>query len=430
MTQNNKGKIYYSMQAISLLPILLFGVLILFFGTFSFTKAMTKEVEDNLDTTAHLCISLIDLTYPGDYVLQETSVNGTKAYSLYKGNVNITSRYDIVDRIKEDTGLDITLFYQDTRILTTIQDWNNRRIIGTGAPEHVIAEVMNNNQVQFYDNAMINGTKYFACYHPITNKDGTVTGMLFVGKPVTTINQMIKTSLNPLIMVGLFSLCVASIISFSYAKNFLSALQKLESFFSNISTGNLNAKMDSTLLKRRDEFTEIAESAIAMQKSLRNMVELDSLTTLFNRRTGDQRLHSTYLSSKDTHTPFCIVMADIDHFKRINDTYGHHNGDIILQNVSNILKAHTAKKGYTIRWGGEEFLLVFENHDLQKTLTHLEALQNELRHFGHTIEEKEIFVTMTFGVACDAKLEIKELIELADAKLYEGKAKGRDCIMY
>ncbi len=430
MNQKHKGKIYYSMQAISLLPILLFGILILMFGTYSFSKAMTKEVKDNLDTTAHLCISLIDITYPGDYVLQETSVNATKAYSLYKGDVNITSRYDIVDRIKEDTGLDITLFYQDTRILTTIQDWNNRRIIGTGAPEHVINEVMHRNQVQFYDNAMINGTKYFACYHPITNKDGTVVGMLFVGKPVTTVNEMIKASLNPLIVVGLFSLCVASIVSYSYAKQFLFSLQKLESFFQNISTGNLNAKMDSSILKRQDEFTEIAQSAIAMQKSLRHMVELDSLTTLFNRRTGDQRLQSTYLAARETQAPFCIILADIDHFKKINDTYGHHNGDIILQNVSNILKKHTAQKGYTVRWGGEEFLLVFENHTMQETLTNLEALQNELRQFAHTIEDKDIFVTMTFGVACDAKLEIKELIELADAKLYEGKAKGRDCIMY
>ena len=166
-----------------------------------------------------------------------------------------------------------------------------------------------------------------------------------------------------------------------------------------------------------------------MQKSLRNMVELDGLTTLLNRRTGEQKLRSTYLSSDDNRMPFTIVLADSDYFKSISDTYGHHIGDVVLQNVASLLKKHTLQKGYAIRWGGEEFLLVFENHTAEETLSNLEALQTELREFEHAIEENKIHVTMTFGVACDATLEIEELIELADSKLYEGKAGGRDCII-
>ncbi len=429
MKKSQKGKIYYTMQAISLLPILLLGILILAFGTISFTKSMTQEVFDHLDTSAHLLISLIDSNYPGDYILREQQTDNQTIYSLYKGSQDITGQYYMVDHFKEDTGMDVTLFYKDTRILTTVLNWDNQRIVGTAAPEHIMADVQGNNEVQFYDNALINGQKYFACYHPLANEDGTVVGMLFVGKPVEEVKKRIDGSLNPIIIVGLISLITASIVSYSYAKNFINALHKLKYFFQKTATGNLNVKMDVTILKRNDEFSEIASAALSMQKSLRSMVELDGLTNLLNRRTGEQKLRSTYLSSFDSKMPFTIVMADIDYFKSINDTYGHHNGDIVLQNVASLLKKYTSHKGYSIRWGGEEFMLVFENHTLEETLTCLEQLQAELREFVHTIEETEIYVTMTFGVACDGTLEIEELIELADDKLYEGKSAGRDCII-
>lgn len=429
MSKPQKGKIYYTMQAISLLPILLFGLLIMAFGTVSFTKSMNHEVFDHLDASAHLLISLIDSNYPGDYTLKEQQINNQTAYSLYKGNQDITNQYTMVDHFKEDTGMDMTLFYKDTRILTTILDWDNKRIVGTAAPEQIMSEVQETNTVQFYDNALINGKKYFACYHPLTNSDGSVIGMLFVGKPVEEVKKRIDGSLNPIIIVGLISLVIASFISYSYAKRFIHTLHRIKNFFTKTATGNLHVKIDPKILKRNDEFSEIAYAALSMQKSLRSMVELDGLTNLLNRRTGEQKLRNTFYSSDDADLPFTIVMADIDYFKSINDTYGHHNGDIVLQNVANILKNHTSHKGYAIRWGGEEFLLVFENHTLEETLTCLEELQAELREFEHTLEENKIYVTMTFGVASDATLDIEELIELADDKLYEGKAGGRDCII-
>lgn len=429
MSKSQKGKIYYTMQAISLLPILLFGILILAFGTISFNKSMNQEVFDHLDTSANLLISLIDSNYPGDYILKTQEIDGQTMYSLYKGNQELTGQYHMTDHFKEDTDMDMTLFYKDTRILTTITDWDNQRIIGTAAPEHLVTEVQDSNKVQFYDNAMINGEKYFACYHPLTNSDGSVVGMLFVGKPVKEVKNRIISSLNPIIIVGLLSMVIASIISFAYAQRFIHTLHRIKNFFKKTATGNLNVKIDSKILNRGDEFSEIAYAALSMQKSLRGMVELDGLTNLLNRRTGEQKLQSTYLSSDDSETPFTIVMADIDYFKSINDTYGHHNGDIVLQNIAALLKKCTRRKGYAIRWGGEEFMLVFENHTLEEALSCLEPLQTEIREFAHAIEETKIYVTMTFGVACDATLEIEELIELADDKLYEGKSAGRNCIV-
>ena len=429
MSQNKRGKIYYSMQAMSILPLLLFGILIIFFSTYTFSNTLTKEVATGLEDAAHLCTALFDAAYPGDYQLMESKSGSHTAYSLYKGDTNITRDHHLVDQIKSSTGMDVTLFYQDTRILTTITNWSNQRIIGTGAPDVVVDEVLSQNTAKFYDNVIINGQTYFAYYTPLTNSDGQVIGMLFIGKPAQTVLNMVNTSIYPIIWVGVIALILAGIISFTYTKNFVSALQKLKAFFGKVATGTLNVELDKAVLKREDELSEIGRAALSMQGSLRNLVELDTLTELYNRRSGTKKIQTTYEQAKSSHKPFSLVIADIDHFKTINDTYGHHNGDIVLSNVAKLLKKHVHKKGYAIRWGGEEFLLIFEDSDLAQTLKALDALQLELRNTTHQFEDAETNVTMTFGVSCDANMDVTQLLQSADEKLYQGKNNGRNCII-
>ena len=429
MSKHKRGKIYYSMQAMSLLPILLYGVLIIFFSTYSFSKTLTHEVATGLEDSARLCTSLFDAAYPGDYHLEESKSGSHTAYALYKGDTNITRDHHLVDQIKASTGVDVTLFYQDTRILTTITNWNNQRIIGTGAPSIVVEEVLAKNVAKFYDNVIINGQTYFAYYMPLTNSDGQVIGMLFIGKPAQTVLDMVNTSIYPIIWVGIVAMLIGGCISFTYAKNFVSALQKLKIFFIRVSTGNLSAELDQTVLKREDELSEIGRTALSMQSSLRSLVELDTLTELYNRRSGNKKIQETYTTAQKTGKPFTLVIADIDYFKKINDTYGHHNGDIVLTNTAKLLKKYTRGTGYAIRWGGEEFLLVFENCDMPQALEHLNALQEELRSTPHQFEDAETYITMTFGVACNNNMDVIQLLHTADEKLYEGKNNGRNCII-
>ncbi len=429
MKKKRSATLYYSMQAISVLPLLIYGLIIIAFNSYAFSKSMNQEITASLEDSAELCIALLDTAHPGDYTLKEFDVAGQTAYSLYKGEADITSDYTLLDNIKESTGMDATLFYQDTRILTTIRNWDNQRIVGSTAPTNVIQDVLKTNQEKFYDNVIINGQPYFALYHPLTNEDGSIVGMLFIGKPTATVQKMRNSSIYPIIIVSVVALAIASIVSYTYSKRFLNALLKLKKFFRKVSTGDLNAKLDASILNRSDELSEIGEAVVTMQNSLRDLIELDTLTKLYNRRSGNKKLTQTHTKSKDSNTPFCIVLADIDYFKSINDTYGHHNGDIVLQNVAALLMKHTKDRGYAIRWGGEEFLLVFEKSTLLETLAYLKQLQNELHEYAHIFEDNQMHVTMTFGVASDINMDIHTLITTADAKLYQGKSSGRDCII-
>lgn len=422
--KNRRGKLYYSFQAISMIPLLMYGIVVIIFSSATFKKSMQQQVCEELENVASLVDTLLDTAYPGDYTLQ-----GDTALSLYKGGVNITNDYSLIDGIRKSTGMDVTLFYQDTRILTTIKNWNGERIIGTQAPEQVLADVLGEGESCFYDNILIRGTTYFGYYAPLYNNDNQIMGILFVGKPAADVNSQVNKALSPIVIVGILALVFVCLFSIYYAGTFLRALYGLRTFFSQVATGNLSEELDPAVLKRGDELSELGRSALSMQRSLRSLIERDSLTELYNRRSGGHRLTSTMEKAKSENTPFTLVIGDIDFFKSVNDTYGHQCGDMVLKNVARILRKHMKGKGYAIRWGGEEFLLVYENSRLEEAYEALNAMLEEIRGTCVRYGDNQVYITMTFGMVCDSSKELKDLLRDADDKLYYGKNNGRNQIV-
>ena len=407
-----------------MIPLLMYGIVVIIFSSATFKKSMQQQVCEELENVASLVDTLLDIAYPGDYTLQ-----GDTALSLYKGGVNITNDYSLIDGIRKSTGMDVTLFYQDTRILTTIKNWNGERIIGTQAPEQVLADVLGEGESCFYDNILIRGTTYFGYYAPLYNNDNQIMGILFVGKPAADVNSQVNKALSPIVIVGILALVFVCLFSIYYAGTFLRALYGLRTFFSQVATGNLSEELDPAVLKRGDELSELGRSALSMQRSLRSLIERDSLTELYNRRSGGHRLTSTMEKAKSENTPFTLVIGDIDFFKSVNDTYGHQCGDMVLKNVARILRKHMKDKGYAIRWGGEEFLLVYENSRLEEAYEALNAMLEEIRGTCVRYGDNQVYITMTFGMVCDSSKELKDLLRDADDKLYSGKNNGRNQIV-
>lgn len=424
MQTSAKGKIAYILQAINIIPILVFGFLIMLLGTHLFTGSMHTEVEDDLHNTANSLIITLNTLYPGDYRLE-----GEVYYRLYKGDQNLTGDYTLIDQIKERTGLDITLFYQDTRFLTTITDRDGQRIIGTVAPEKVVQNVFSTNEAHFYDNTNIYGTSYFSYYAPLCNQDGSVTGMLFVGKPSAKVDAAIQASINPLIVADITLALIMAVVIFLYTKKFASSLLQIHRFLKEVSSGNLNAKLDSKLIRRRDELGEIAISALDMQRSLRTLIDRDALTSLSNRRFGDTRLRKIMEEANSQGTSFCVAIGDIDLFKKVNDTYGHECGDLVLKEVAYVLRQHMHGRGFAARWGGEEFLLVYERTDIEQARSLLESLLDSIRALEIKYNDQLIHVTMTLGAAPGSNCDMKDLLRAADEKLYKGKNSGRNQVV-
>jgi diguanylate cyclase (GGDEF)-like protein len=172
---------------------------------------------------------------------------------------------------------------------------------------------------------------------------------------------------------------------------------------------------------------------IEIQKNqLRALATRDQLTNLFNRRYFLEFIQKYRQKSIRDKEPFCVVMADIDHFKSINDTYGHSTGDNVLKLVADYLQKGLRSNDIIARWGGEEFLFVLVNCEKQEAARRIEQLrlgfsQNILVE-GNNNEVRS--VTMSFGVVqSDNDKTIDELISRADQLLFDAKRTGRNKVV-
>lgn len=424
MKTEKRGKIAHVMLVISIVPLFFFGIIILFLSTRLLSNTMYAEIESELGGAAENVIYMLDLAYPGDYTLV-----GDSALQLHKGEHDLTREYSIVDKVKANTGFDVTLFYEDTRILTTICDEDEKRIVGTGVSPIVLRDIRSDEKPHFYTNTKINNIEYFSYYAPLKNSDGSLVGLVFIGKPSTQIESSIQNVSYPLALTVLLTGLVIAFFLYLYTRKFDSVLQHICVFLSSVSTENLNAELDKSVLGRNDEFGDIGRSAVHMQQELRHTVEQDALTKLYNRRSGDRRLNQVIEKSAVNGSPFCLSIGDIDFFKKVNDTYGHDCGDLVLKSVADIMREHMAKIGFVARWGGEEFLLVFDRMEMEEAAESLNALLDKIRAAEILYGEQIIKVTMTFGLTPGDSSDHSTLLKTADQKLYDGKAGGRNRVV-
>lgn len=306
----------------------------------------------------------------------------------------------------------------------------DKRLVGTYSSSKVEKDVIETGKSHFYGNMIIDDEKYFAYYHPVFNSDGKCIGMVFAGKPVKDVNRDLQQAILPSLIISILAIFVMAVICVAFAKKNLSYITLLKNFMKSISEGDLSVDLDKKVTSRNDEIGIIGRAAIDMQKSLRIVVEQDVLTKVNNRRKGEKILEMVVDSANQKGIKYALAMGDIDHFKNVNDTYGHDCGDIVLRGVAHILKKNMIGNGYVARWGGEEFLLIFENKDEKEACIVLEKILDDIRANTFEFNDEKIKVTMTFGLengerAVDGNVILKK----SDEKLYYGKNSGRNRII-
>ncbi|MDQ3929503.1 MAG: diguanylate cyclase, partial [Chloroflexota bacterium] len=170
-----------------------------------------------------------------------------------------------------------------------------------------------------------------------------------------------------------------------------------------------------------------------LEDKLNKLATYDELTDLYNRRAILQRLHEEIARSRRYQQPVSLVLLDVDHFKTVNDTYGHDVGDEVLRRLAQLLREHVRGVDFPARFGGEEFAVVLPNTDLQGARRAADHLRQLLVRTPVSVTlgdgtEEQLGVTASFGVAstCGAGAEDMELIKAADEALYRAKRNGRN----
>lgn len=156
----------------------------------------------------------------------------------------------------------------------------------------------------------------------------------------------------------------------------------------------------------------------------------DLLTALANRRAFVEQAEHEIERFRRSGRIFSIVLADIDFFKKINDTYGHAGGDFVLRKVADALSSNVRKQDLVARWGGEEFILLLPETNSAGAFVIAEKIRSLLNDTVFDFESHQIRLSMTFGVAeFDKQSSLNDSIARADAALYQGKAAGRNRVV-
>lgn len=173
------------------------------------------------------------------------------------------------------------------------------------------------------------------------------------------------------------------------------------------------------------DVTDLMEDLFDMQEQAIESNTQDFATRLFNRRHAMERLEQMHLYAKRYHSPFTVAMIDIDHFKRINDTFGHNYGDEVLVRLADVIKKGFRETDVCARFGGEEFLILMPETDTQDAILSLDRLRQQVSELKW--EKMQRPVTISSGViAWQPNKSIEQLIFLADQRLSTAKKAGRN----
>ena len=252
--------------SVAILPILLLGTVTIIITLTQTKNALINEVQDSLRGTAAATLAAYDQN-AGNYLRAE---NG----DVWKGGYNISKSENLLDNIKEKTGMDVTFFYGKERIMTSAKDSNGERILGSPAGDVIVEKVLQDGEEYFSSAVSLDGTMNYGYYIPVYQK-GTNTnpiGMIFVGtdKEVknATINSILRIVIFSVIAVVMVCIVIAVIISMSITRSLkkgIGAVQK-------VAAGELGNPIDKTMLDRKDEIGDLAISIDTLQKALRDII--------------------------------------------------------------------------------------------------------------------------------------------------------------
>ena len=248
--------------AITIGPVLILGIITILFTVTMVKNSMMDEIKDALKGTAAATLAAYDQN-TGDYL--ETS-NG----DIWKGSYNISKSENLVDRIKDNTGMDVTFFYGDKRIMTSATDENGNRILKSKAGDVIVEKVLNGGEEYFSDAVSIEGTINYGYFMPVyqNGSDTDIVGMIFVGTNKQNKDAVVMRLLGSIVAavaaIMLVCLIVSTKLASTISKNIRTSIKTVEK----IAAGDLNVQVNNKLLKSKDEIGDLSRVTITLRDAM------------------------------------------------------------------------------------------------------------------------------------------------------------------
>ena len=301
---------------------------------------------------------------------------------LYVDEQLLSGRLDIVDKITELVGGTATIFQGDLRIATSIKLPDGKRATGTKLEKNEAYKRIFQDRKPFRGYVDILGVNYVTAYDPIFDHEGSVIGIIYVGR-------------------------------------------EIEDYFSPIYEIEFNIALIVFVSVLFGTFLTFLSSRIVISKT-----HIDSLTGAVNRKVGEEVLEESLTRAIGSKSPLSIAFVDLDDFKSVNDKFGHSVGDEVLQSISQVLKHIGRKSDYVVRWGGDEFLMVFEGASKKQAFEILRRIVEDQSLLPKLPDgsNQTLSIGLTAYDAHNESIKIEELITAADYMMYQSKNSGKNQI--
>lgn len=262
--KNSSSRLRIKIMLVALFPMILMAVIVGITATRNMREGMKQEMMYALETEAHSLEQLYNSVNDDAY-----SVSGDK---LMKGSFNVTDETDFLDSLVEGTEMQVTLFYGDTRMATTLKDQSGKRLTGTKADESVARAVTQDGRTVEDYNITIDGEKYYACYAPLKGSGDKVIGMTFAGKPVKQVEALISQRTREIIIVETVMVLITLVVIFILTRSIQTGLQAAEKAVHSLSNGDLTAVVESKAMRRNDELGDMAKGVAVLMNQLLEVV--------------------------------------------------------------------------------------------------------------------------------------------------------------
>lgn len=290
-------KIRSKILLLVLFPLLCLGIVTIIVGNVRISEVVSSSIENGLRGSAVAIREALHYADEGSYQL-----DGDK---LYKGSFDVSDAVDLADMVKASADTDITVFYGDTRYMTSVVDAQGNRVVGTQAGQVIVDKVINNGQEYFSEDVNVEGMEYYGYYIPLYDEvSGQAVGMIFAGMPQADAKaQIIKIiSLITGIMCVLIILC--SVTGVMVVSRIVKALQQGTNALENVAKGNLKVELTKRNLERKDEIGNICR-AINMLKG-----ELTEIITDVKKQSNALSDDSAILRAKTEESSDHIIQVE------------------------------------------------------------------------------------------------------------------------
>lgn len=253
--------------ATAIFPILILGLLSMFLTLTVVKNAMVNEIRDALKGTAAATLAAYDQN-TGDYI---ESTNG----DIWKGGYNISRSENLVDKIKDNSGMDVTFFYGDRRVMTSALDKNGSRILGSPAGEKIVEKVLQGGEEYFSRAVSLDGVLTYGYYMPVYQNATTTNpiGMIFVGSNKAEQDEAINALLRlvGIAVLAVMVLCIAAAykIAASISKNMQSSIQIVKT----VAEGKLDVEIGDKMLSYKDEIGELSRAMLTLREALKSTIQ-------------------------------------------------------------------------------------------------------------------------------------------------------------